>query len=198
MFAARATATADRLVRHFGEGATAALRTRHTLVSTLTGSILDSLEVDGAHVLGAMTLSLRATSVQGILVKGIEFQIAGDPTVYMALQNTEAVNDKLASVPIDPDLQQAAADGAVVTITSAFVDVTRPCAVTKFRDDQIDNEHVLAEDRMVVISLAPGPVDPEISGDVVINGRRHPVKAVLPLQPGDSMAALRLHVGTAR
>lgn len=197
-FAARAAATADRLVRHFGEGATATIRSRHSLISTIEGSIVEHLQVDGAHGEGATTLAMRATSVQGLLISGIGFMIAGDATAYTVTADTFADDDELASVPIDPPLSQAAADGAEVTIVQGFVDVNRPCVVTRMRDDQVDNEHVLADDRLVVISLAPGPADVEVSGDITIGGRRYPVKAILPLQPGDTVATLRLHVGTAR
>lgn len=197
-YAARAMRSVDRLVRHFGEGATATLRARHSLISPLEGSIVETLEVDGPHLQGATTVSLRAASVQGLLIQGVELAIAGDPTVYSVTANVDAEGNALAAIPITPPLQQPAADGAAVTITLAFVDVSRPCAMTKFRDDQVDNEFILADDRLVVISLAPGPVDVEVSGDVTIAGRRYPVKAILPLQPGDTPATLRLHVGTAR
>src|SRR5690606_20934621 len=150
-WAERATASVDRLVSHFGESGTVTVRTRHTLMDALLGSIVSDLELTADHAAGAVNLALAADNLQGELVAGVELSIEGHASAYTVNGSATAVNGMI-TVPISPVLSVPAIEGTEVAISRGWVEATRNCSVRSFRDDQVDGEFILAEDRLVVVS----------------------------------------------
>src|SRR5687768_12159103 len=110
-----------RVIKHFGDRGTVTLRRRHTLLDRATGAGLASLLVNGNQSSGAAVINLRAAKLEGKIVHGVQFTIAGHAQTYtVGAGSVEAASSALAAVPISPVLAQNILDGAVVTITRAY------------------------------------------------------------------------------
>lgn len=85
----------------------------HTKGTASTGT----LAVNGATAAGATTIALDAGSVNGTLVAGDTFVIAGQTQRYAVTATATASGNAFASVSFTPPLVAAAADNAVVTVS---------------------------------------------------------------------------------
>ncbi|KAA6230576.1 hypothetical protein EKD00_01860 [Chlorobium phaeovibrioides] len=73
-----------------------------------------TLAVNGAVQKGATSLNLDATAVNGTLVAGDSFSIAGDPQRYVVAATLTAAGNAFSGVQVFPPLAQDAPDNAVV------------------------------------------------------------------------------------
>lgn len=168
-----------RVIGHFGDRQTVTLRRRHTLMDHATGAILAALLVNGGQSSGAAVINLRAAKLQGRIVKGVQFQIAGDATVYTVGGPVEASSNALAAVQISPVLAQNAADGAVVTITRAYGDHAFPRLRGELIEEDADGAQ-LARSLVIYLSAEGAAITPT-NGDVVVGlGTIADVKAWAP------------------
>lgn len=197
MYAQRAKATADRLVRRFGGGATATISRPNSLVNRLTGQAYAALAVDGTTSAGAGTITLDAVNLKGVMRKGTTYTIAGDATVYTTSADVTAASGALTGVTFTPVLAAEASDDAVVTITQNGGSYSYVCAVKGFREEDINGTDVKGDDRMVILSLVGEDLTDLSTKDVLtVQGTVEQIQRVLPYQPGDDVSTIRLHVGS--
>ena len=192
---ARFRGSQERLIRHFGEAGTVTLRQRHSLRDPSTGSVPTTLAVAGLTAVGSGVIDLDATYLEGSLIPGITFTIAGDATSYTAENTVEAGSNVLSGVAFVPPLATQAADDAVVTLVSTTADTTVKAAVSRFVDEVIDGTRIMAGDRLVILDVKDLSVEVDTETQVVANGTVYQIQDVLPLSPGASNFAMRLHVG---
>lgn len=198
-FAARAERTADRLVRHFGNESTLTVRrSGEALTDPATGGVVSALAVRGTASVGAALITLDANSVFGTIGQGWKFNVAGDGTDYVVQADNTAAANIFTDVSILPVLAAEAADDAVVTITQRYGEWSYPAVRMAFRRDQVDGEHILADDYMLVVSsLGATFEDLQIADSDVVTfagGDRLNVISAAKLQPGSDLAGWRLHV----
>lgn len=114
----------ERVIRRFGDNGTTTIRRRHTLKSQRKGTPAVSgvlLLVNGAHLAGVSSISLRADLLDGNFPKGCRFTIAGNATEYTASAAADASGGAI-TVAFAPVLAANAADGAAVTISVPYAD----------------------------------------------------------------------------
>lgn len=119
-FERAARAMQSRNIRHFGGGATCTLMRLVKLQKNGTADIL--LEVNGAQLAGAATLSLKLAGLRtgGSVPKGAKFTIAGNATEYTLSAAASVTTIGQIAVSITPVLAANAADGADITWTQPY------------------------------------------------------------------------------
>lgn len=111
-----------RAVRHFGDGRVITLRKRNALRDQVRGVAATALQLDGNAALGASTVNLKGSGLDGKLIAGMRLQIAGDSTIYATTNTVSVAGGGLSGVALSPALAQAVASGTAVTITQPYVD----------------------------------------------------------------------------
>lgn len=187
-FAQRAKASADRLARHYGGGATATITRQSTLYNRSTQAPIEALEVRGAHLAGVTEIDLDATSLAGTLIKGATFTIAGDGQTYTTTADVTAVSGVLNNVPISPELQSDAANDAAVTITEPAATYTYAAAVRSYMEQQIDGTLIQSGDRKVLLSAVGEVVNVDEDDQLTVDGTVVDIVSVQPLKPGSEVA----------
>jgi len=82
--------------------------------------------------------------------------------------------------------------GGVTSNTTTDYDF--PAVMTQFMQRDIDGTLVQDADRMLVIDTTAGAITITDDDAVTVNGSVLTIERVMPLQPGDSLSAVRLHV----
>ncbi len=194
--AAAYAAMMSRNIRHFGDRGTVTIRRPHTLKSQRKGEPIGGtlLLVNGAFAAGAASISLRATQLEGRLVTGCKFTIAGNATVYTTTGQTDAASGVLTAVGITPVLAANAADGTVVTFTQPYADYT----FCRMRGDERSavSDGLERTGRILHLEAQDATTIPE-QGDFVIEagGSPEPIAAVRPVNPGGAVARWTLSLG---
>lgn len=195
-FAARQRALRARGVRHFGDNGTVTLRRRHTLKSQRKGTPAVSgvlLLVNDAALAGAVAIGLRADLLTGRLPKGCRFTIAGNATIYTTGADAEASGGALAGVTISPALAANAADGAVVTLSTPYVDYTLTVQRGEAPVDNLDTGERQTGRALHVAYTAD--VTPEPGDLVIVDAEAQPIAEVRPVDPGGGVAGWDLVLG---
>jgi len=185
-YATRAIGSIDRLARHFGAGDTITVRRHHSLIDPAGGNIT-ALAVDTLTALGAATIDLDATRVQGKLVAGITFTIASDATTYTTTNTVTAASNALAGVTFTPVLTQQAADDAVVTITGTYADYEFVKSKRSFMDRDI-GDTIDASDRKLIVSALGQSIVPDDDDQILEGGVVLEVVTIRAYKPGDTEA----------
>lgn len=158
--------------------------------------VSNELRINGTFAIGATSIDLDAASIRGTLGKGWQMTIAGDVTTYEVGADVVVASDALASVTVSPALVAQPADDAVVTLTRAYGERTYKASRRSYRQDEIDNENIHAQDyRLLVATLGATDIDIDVQSDVVVfDGERVKVRAIEPYKPGGYLAGYRIHV----
>lgn len=131
----------ERVIRRFGDNGTTTIRRRHTLKSQRRGTPAVSgvlLLVNGAHLAGVSSISLRADLLDGNFPKGCRFTIAGNATEYTASAAGDASGGAI-TIAFTPVLAANAADGAAVSISVPYADYTFALHRGGTREDELDS-----------------------------------------------------------
>lgn len=193
--ATRFRRSATRLMRHFSDGATITLRRRHTLKSQRRGTPTVALVVNGAHLAGVSAISLRADLLEGILLAGGKFTIAGNATVYTVQADAEATAAAL-SASISPVLAANAADGAAVTLTLSYVDYTFVGMRGRQDVENIDTGEASTR-RLVHLAGENAPVTPRLTDFIVLDSDPQIIAAIHPVNTGGGVIRWECALGGA-
>jgi hypothetical protein len=177
-------------VSYLGRRRTVQLRKLNRLKGT-NGKATSSCLVNGAALAGAATVNLDGAV--GVLLRGLPFTIAGDPTPYSAAADALLPG----AVPLAPKLVNPAADDAVVTLSAAHIDYPfRALGGGVLKADDVHAGLVEQVDRRIHLSPRGQPAVPEI-GDMVVekSGRASSVRDVDEAAPGDVTERWTLQVG---
>lgn len=189
-----ATGSRDRLVRRFGAGGEVTVRRHHTLTNPSTGAALATLAVNGTTALGAAVIDLDATAVQGKLVAGITFTIAGDATTYTVAADSTAASNALASVTFTPVLAAEAADDAAVTVTSQSKDYAFKASAKRFTREQVGISGVQTGDQLLSVSALIEPIEITDQDQVLWNGTVFDIVSAETHKHGSVNTGTTLHI----
>lgn len=194
-FPLRASASFDRLTRHFGHNATITLRRNHTL-TTKQGAAVTALAVNGTVAAGQASFDLDAANLDegGVLPIGIT--LTHDGNTYTVTTADARVNSSgvLSGVAITPVLASEATDDDAVTIATTYKDYTLPCARRHFFADET-SEAISENDWRFMVSAVPGIVDFNTETDAAIfDGQPLTVVSVEAVEPGTERVGLILKV----
>jgi hypothetical protein len=147
--------------------------------------------VNGAALAGAAAVNLDGAA--GVLLRGLPFLIAGDPTTYAAAADATLPG----AVTLAPALVHSAADDAAVTLQAAHVDYQfTALGGGVMKADDVHGGLVESVDRRLHLSPRGQPAIPEI-GDTVVekSGRASSVRDVDEAAPTDVTERWTLQVG---
>lgn len=91
------------------------------------------------------------------------------------------------TVTVDPDT-------GGVTGTPTETEYTFPAVVTKFMERDVDGTNIQTGDRMVILDTTGAAITITDDDVLTINGRIVEIKRLMPLQPGDTLSTVRIHV----
>lgn len=161
----------DSNIRALSGGLKVTLRRTSSLKNRVTGKALGTLSVASAALAGAAAINLTGMNLDGELVLGAKFTIAGHAATYTTTESTEAskaTNDVLVDVGISPVLEAPAAQGAVVTITQAYSD-QRYSALRGSVDEGLAEAQIEGRAKRIWLSALGAPRVPR-RGDILIDG----------------------------
>lgn len=120
----------ERMVNHFGDGATCTIRRR-------TGAGLRSavLVLQASIAEDDTEITITGNAISGRIPAGCAVSIAGDATVYTVAEDAFAdPGSQIAVLTVTPAIAQASTVGAAVTVASGAESVY-PCAQHRLSDD---------------------------------------------------------------
>lgn len=180
-------------IRAAGERATVTLRRRHSLLDPVEGEPPTTLLLNGAHAQGATAVNLRpAGKLAGRLVPGLRLTIGG--TQYEVDGEAEARANLLAAVPLAAPLEDAAADGAAVTV-EAYRDFTFSALYSSRADRLADGTMVRAGDQSLLLAAEGAETTPRSDDVLLVDELPGEVVEVEPLQPGGTALGWRVRRG---
>ena len=174
MIQSRLKASAHRLVSHFGGGSQVTLWRMHTLKNANNGSHVSTLLVDSTTALGASSIDLSGTGLEGTLVASTTFTVAGDATTYTVTSDVTASNATLTSVAFSPALTQEATEDAVVTISES-VSYTASAVAISPREQDMASSLIEENNKILWVSAEDLEVEPRHTDEIEWDGAREAV-----------------------
>ena len=184
----------DRTLRYFGDESTVTLRKFVSLRNANDGSPLHTLSVNGLTSSGATSIDLDAPGLEGDLLAGVTFTIAGDVTTYTVAADVSASGSELSGVTFTPALVTDAADDAAVTV-GKYLEQTLAAELGVVSSEEADGTLVRMGDRKVWVTAKGSSWVPDEDTDVLIGSERFKVIAARHFDSGGGSQVFELVVG---
>lgn len=150
-------------------------------VTTLTGPapapnpfVLNGLIANGSFLLGATTVSLKATQLNGRLIAGDAIQFTGDATKYVVGSQIISAANGLASITIAPGLAVAVTNGESANVLFS-ADVSVSAFVTSYPTRLVNGTSIQNGDLKVRMLASALTYEPKATDKILLGANSYSI-----------------------